>query len=152
MNPFLCDFPTRMQAWKQCRQHMQSESDWLHKVDQCLQFWKQAPEQKTLLNWDNCAEWPDPWQLLYDNQYCASMHSLGVAYSLMLADPTTFHDLQLHLIWSKSHSLQRVVVHTHDVYLNVHWFDKLNVNNLNDCVVQDSWKWVDKKWESMRPK
>ncbi len=152
MNPFLCDFNHRMQAWKQCRQQVQAESDCDAKLDACLQFWKQAPEESVRLDWDNCANWPQPWDLLYENSYCSSCHSLGIAYTLLLADPHMFGELKLQLIWSKSHHIQKVVPRIQDVYLNVGWFDKVAVDKLNDCVVQDTWTWTQKKWQSVRPK
>ena len=152
MNPFLSDYNHRLQAWKQARSQIQQVESVTHKMDIALKFWQQAPEDPIRLDWDACDTWPDPWRLLHDNQYCADLHSVGVAYTLLLAAPNQFTDLRLHLIWSKKDHVQRVVVHTQGYCLNWGWLDRQDLNTLQNMSIQDSWHWTNNEWHSLRPK
>jgi hypothetical protein len=152
MNPFMADYKTRQHAWKQVRDHIQQATDLHHKLDITLKFWSQAPEESVRINWDDCASWPDPWELMHENAYCVSCHSLGIAYTLQLADPVTFNDVSLRLLWDKPNARQRIVVHTHDHYLNWYHVDKLPVHQLKTAITQNVWHWQHRQWHSTRPK
>lgn len=152
MNPFLADYKTRLQYWRELRGQIHAAPDLDAKIDTCLEFWKQAPEEHVRINWDDSATWPGAWDLLHDNAYCASCQSMGIAYTLMLADPDTFPNVQLRLIWDKPHSVQRIVAHTHAYYLNWGYVDKTHVNTLKHVIVQNTWEWHNKQWQTTRPK
>jgi hypothetical protein len=152
MNPFIADYKTRLKQWKMLREQIQQESDLDAKIDLCLQFWQQAPEENMRINWDDASEWPGAWDLLSDNTYCTSSHSLGIAYTLMLADSHTFPNVKLELIWDTRHSVQRIVAKTHGYYLNWGHVDKTAQHLLQHMIIQDAWEWHNKQWISTRPK
>jgi hypothetical protein len=151
-NPFLTDTKHRITSWKNLREQIQQAEHVDHKLDLTLSWWKQAPLQNRVLDWDHAHTWPDPWQLLHDNEYCASAHSLGVAHTLMLADPITFPNVQLKLLWDKPNSLQRIVAHTHTYYLNWGHVDKTPQDVLQHVWIQNIWEYHNKQWRSIRPK
>lgn len=146
MNPFIVDYKTRHDCWKQVRNLISQSDNIQDKISLALNFWKQAPEQSLRLNWDDCSSWPGPWELLHENEYCVSCHSLGIAYTLMLADSSTFPDVQLKLLWHKEQSAQRMVAHTHDYYLNWGHVDKTHESQLQNVITQNTWRWCNKKW------
>jgi len=152
MNPFISDYKTRLHQWKQLRDQIKQTPDPDVKIDTCLAFWKQAPEEHVRIDWDNCQDWPGAWDLLHINAYCTSCHSLGIAYTLMLADSETFPNVQLKLLWDKPHSVQRIVAETHGYCLNWGYVDKTALHLLNHVLVQNTWEWHHKQWISTRPK
>lgn len=152
MNPFLSDYKTRLKHWKLLREQIFLETDLDAKIDLCLKFWRQAPEESVRINWDDATDWPGAWDLLNDNSYCPSCHSLGIAYTLMLADPDTFPNVQLKLIWDIQNSVQRIVAHTHTYYLNWGYVDKTHADRLKHVIIQNTWEWHNKQWQATRPK
>jgi hypothetical protein len=49
-------------------------------------WWQRAPWRAYYLHWDDRENWPDPWQLLADNQYCDLARALGMLYTIKLLD------------------------------------------------------------------
>jgi hypothetical protein len=152
MNPFIQDYATRLAAWKNCRMDINSAPSTQDKIDVCLKFWRLAPVQNPLLNWDNSESWPTAWELLNDNNYCSSSHSLGIALTLVWADPDLFKNVHLDLITDRSYSIQKIVVNWETWYLNHGHVDKIAKNTLQNVHTHERWKWAHKKWITLKPK
>jgi hypothetical protein len=79
------NFADRLESWAALRTEVQSMS-----LEQALQtisnWWYQSPWTGYYLHWDDCATWPDPWQLLSDNTYCDLARGLGILYTITLVD------------------------------------------------------------------
>jgi hypothetical protein len=146
MNPFLSDYKTRLAAWKKCRAEIASQHDTVLQIDLCLQFWKQAPIQNNILNWDDCTVWPTSWEQLENNDYCTSSHSLAVANTLVLGDPSRYQNLSLRLITDRQNSVQKIVVYTQGWILNYGYLDKTSENSLQHVHTNNIWKWAGKQW------
>ena len=83
MNVFQNTYDTRLQSWYQLRQSLENST--LEK--KCIDidnFWQKVPLVNHYLHLDNMGEWPSPWELIYDNNYCTVARGLGMAYTLLL--------------------------------------------------------------------
>lgn len=49
-------------------------------------LWSYCPQQKYYLLYNEVAEWPNPWELIYDNVYCDIAKCLGIMYTLYLTN------------------------------------------------------------------
>jgi hypothetical protein len=87
-------FSQRLAAWNQLRTHAASlpVQESLEAVNQ---WWFRAPWTAYHLHWDDCADWPDPWQLLDDNVYCSLARALGIMYTITLLDREDLQDARL---------------------------------------------------------
>ena len=88
------DFSERLESWAQLRQQcrrLDSEPA-LTKINQ---WWFQTPWTAYHLHWDDQSEWPDPWQLLSDNQYCPVARGLGIMYTISMLDREDLQDAQM---------------------------------------------------------
>lgn len=78
-------FEARLAQWARLREQAKHES-----LESSLQaingWWFAAPWCPYHLHWDDQATWPDPWQLLEDNQYCSVARGLGILYTIALVD------------------------------------------------------------------
>ena len=151
-NPFILSAEQRLACWKHMREQISLNPDVHEKIDLALTWWKIAPLQNRVLDWDQPQTWPTPWHMIYQNEYCTSAHSLGIAHTLLLADPEIFSNLRLQLIWDQAASIQKIVVHTHGYYLNWGHVDKTAQHLLQHMIIQDAWEWHNKQWMSTRPK
>ena len=49
-------------------------------------WWQNTPWRPYYLHWDDRQDWPNPWQLLADNEYCDVARALGIMYTIKLLD------------------------------------------------------------------
>jgi hypothetical protein len=83
MNVFLQDYYTRLRFWTDLRQNLETAD--LETI--CVEvdrFWQQAPLSAHYLHPDDVEEWPTPWELINDNNFCLYARALGILYTLML--------------------------------------------------------------------
>lgn len=87
-------FEQRLRHWHDLREQAHALP-----VDQALalidQWWSRTPWTAYYLHWDDQADWPDPWQLLYDNVFCDVARALGIMYTIVLMDRQDFPDFCL---------------------------------------------------------
>jgi len=83
INIFLLDYESRLRGWAVLREELVNSTleNICIKVDD---FWQRAPTNNHYLHPDFIKDWPDPWQLLLDNNYCSYSRALGMIYTLLL--------------------------------------------------------------------
>jgi hypothetical protein len=75
----------RLDRWKQFRKRLGTlpiESA----LAECAEFWQNAPFTPYYLDHLDQENWPDPWQLVYENYYCDLAKALGIVYTLHLSE------------------------------------------------------------------
>ena len=85
------NFSERLESWAQLRQQCQKldPEPALIKINS---WWFQTPWTAYHLHWDDQADWPDPWQLLSDDQYCPVARGLGILYTIAMLDREDMQD------------------------------------------------------------
>ena len=85
------NFSERLESWAQLRQQCQTldSEPALIKINS---WWFQTPWTAYHLHWDDQADWPDPWQLLSDDQYCPVARGLGILYTIAMLDREDLQD------------------------------------------------------------
>ena len=88
------NFSERLESWAQLRQQCRTldSEPALIKINQ---WWFQTPWTAYHLHWDDQADWPDPWQLLSDDQYCPVARGLGIMYTIAMLDREDLQDSQM---------------------------------------------------------
>lgn len=82
-NIFLDDYYSRLRAWYQLRENLSSAD--LNTI--CVEvdkFWQKTPLARHYLHPADTIEWPTPWELISDNNYCLYARGLGMIYTLLL--------------------------------------------------------------------
>lgn len=83
MNPFQLTFSERLREWNELRNSVQSKTT----LEQCVSiddWWQRAPLVNHYLHPLDTHNWPDPWQLLSENEYCRIARGLGICYTMHL--------------------------------------------------------------------
>jgi hypothetical protein len=88
------DFSERLESWAQLRQQCR-QLDSEPALTKINQWWFQTPWTAYHLHWDDQQDWPDPWQLLSDNQYCPVARGLGIMYTISMLDREDMQDAQM---------------------------------------------------------
>jgi len=88
------DFSERLESWAQLRQQCR-QLDSEPALIKINQWWFQTPWTAYHLHWDDQVDWPDPWQLLSDDQYCPVARGLGIMYTIAMLDREDLQDAQM---------------------------------------------------------
>ena len=76
-------FEDRLESWTELRQELETHPDPLNKV---VESWSQAPLSSRTCDPYDPASWPDPWELVSENEYCDFTKILAIYYTLSLTD------------------------------------------------------------------
>lgn len=82
-NIFFLDFYSRLKVWADFRDKISTEPLEVQVVE-VDKFWQQAPIITHYLHPCDVEDWPDPWELINDNNYCYYGRALGMVYTLLL--------------------------------------------------------------------
>jgi hypothetical protein len=130
-NVFLFDYEFRMRNWSRLRDQLEKES----LTNICIavdSFWQKTPTTNHYLHPDFIKDWPDPWQLLYDNTFCLYSRALGMIYTLLLLGIRNI-DL-VDAVDDNSNEVVLVLVDDAKYVLN-YWPDTVVNNHINDFVI-----------------
>lgn len=128
MNHFLMDFYSRLQSWRDLREHLQDKNSAI-KAERIDAFWQKVPTVNYYLHPDYISQWPDPWQLIHDNNYCPYARALGIIYTFLLLGTRN-----LALVDAKDHNSNEVVLVLFDnaKYVMNYWPGTVLNNRLAD--------------------
>lgn len=83
MNTFLQDYYTRLRDWFKLKETLRDQD--LETI--CIEvdrFWQKTPITPHYLHPADVIDWPTPWELINDNNYCYYGRALGMIYTLLL--------------------------------------------------------------------
>ena len=90
----------RLLSWREFREHISKLSK-EEAITETARLWSQAPISNQYLATDLIEDWPDPWQLIHYNQYDDISITLGMVYTLTLADDR-FNDVVIKVLSDSS--------------------------------------------------
>jgi len=83
INVFQLNYEARLKSWYDLRKSLENSD--IKTV--CLaidKWWQYAPLLNHHLHPDDIDNWPGPWELLVENNYCQISRGLGMVYTLQL--------------------------------------------------------------------
>ena len=86
----------RLLSWREFREHISKLSK-EEAIEEAARLWSRAPISNQYLAADLPEDWPDPWQLIHYNQYDDISITLGMIYTLTLADER-FDDVEFRVL------------------------------------------------------
>lgn len=83
INIFFLDFYARLRDWHDLRENLKdADAETIYiEVDK---YWQRAPIRAHYLHPTDIESWPNPWNLINDNDYCLYGRALGMIYTLLL--------------------------------------------------------------------
>lgn len=133
MSPFINGTQRLLQSWKDLRRSLTSSISDIEHLSLVINFWSFAPLSVRCLDWDRPEEWPDPWNLVYSNNFDESSISLGMMYTLLLSEDQrwTIDRCRLKLIKDDAHSVQKIILAVDELKLLNYEYKKIvDINSL----------------------
>ena len=83
INVFQLSYEARLKSWYDLRKSLEN-SDIKTRCTQIDDWWQKAPIVNHYLHPQEVTDWPGPWELLVENNYCQIARGLGMVYTLLL--------------------------------------------------------------------
>ena len=133
INIFLLDYYTRLREWFKLKENLKDQdiSTICIEVDR---FWQKTPLLNHYLHPDEIEDWPSPWELINDNEYCLYARGLGMVYTLMLLGVKDIDFVDI--IDDNRENVVLVLVDNAKYVLNYHPNSVLNINLSSFTVVK----------------
>jgi len=82
-NVFQLNYEARLKSWYDLRKSLE-DSDIKTICLEIDKWWQRAPLVNHYLHQTDIDNWPGPWELLVENNYCQLARGLGMVYTLQL--------------------------------------------------------------------
>lgn len=87
-------YEDRLRAWHDFRNQIEVSNDPIQLV---IDQYNQSPTVSLYTDPWTPSTWPNPWELIQENQYCEFCKLLGICYSLQLTDKFSQAPFEIHI-------------------------------------------------------
>ncbi len=87
-------YEDRLILWRQFRDTLEISKD---PIQATINFYNQAPHSKLSTDPYTSSTWPDPWELLEENNYCSFVKILAICYTLQLTNVLSSAVYEIHI-------------------------------------------------------
>ena len=87
-------FEERMIIWREFRASLETTIDPIQEV---IDFYSRAPACTIAADPFTPSTWPNPWELLEENNYCPFVKILAICYTLQLTDVLSQASYEIHI-------------------------------------------------------
>tara|TARA_Y100001937_G_C6884182_1_gene226083 strand:- start:8 stop:436 length:429 start_codon:yes stop_codon:yes gene_type:complete len=77
------NFYQNMELWLGLRNQLEVDKN---PFDSVFEFWNNVPTSKISIDPYDKLSWPDPWEMILENDYCRFRKILGICYTLQLTE------------------------------------------------------------------
>lgn len=82
----------RLSMWRDFRNGL-DKTNTLDVCNTVVQWWKSAPLVSISIDPVNSEQWPTPWEMLHQGDFCDNSLALGMAYTIYYANPDIKNEL-----------------------------------------------------------
>ena len=104
-------YQDRLQAWSNFRQSLETSED---PIQDTIDFYNSAPTTTIAIDPYTQSSWPDPWELLEENNYCAFVKILAICYTLQLTDVLSQASYEIHITRDREKSATYYLLYVDD--------------------------------------
>lgn len=94
-------YEERLRIWREFREKLDKSHDPIQDV---IDFYYNIPEVSLAADPYTPSTWPDPWELLEENNYCSFVKILAICYTLQLTDVLSTASCEIHITYDKEKS------------------------------------------------
>jgi hypothetical protein len=105
---------TRLKMWRGFRQSLDIENT-LEVCQTVVDWWKTSPIVSISIDPVDCSEWPTPWEMLHQGDFCENSLALGMAYTIYYANNRIPN--RLVFVQNKKDSIQKLCALIDEKYL-----------------------------------
>ena len=107
-------YEERLTIWRKFRDGLEFSED---PIQDTIDFYKQAPMCSIATDPYNPDKWPDPWELLEENNYCPFVKILAICYTLQLTDVLSQASYEIHITRDNENSETYYLLFVNDIVI-----------------------------------
>ena len=130
-NVFQLNYEARLKSWYDLRKSLE-DSDIKTICTEIDNWWQKAPLVNHYLHPNDIDNWPGPWDLLVENNYCQIARGLGMVYTLQLVG---IKDIDFCLAVDDNNEECALVMVDSAKYICNYYPNTVISNSLNDFTV-----------------
>ena len=104
-------YEQRMVIWRDFRSKIETSLD---PIQETIDFYNQAPSCPIAADPYTPSSWPDPWELLEENNYCSFVKILAICYTLQLTDVLSQASYEIHITRDNENSETYYLLYVND--------------------------------------
>ena len=107
-------YQDRLQEWSNFRQSLETSND---PIQDTIDFYNSAPTTSIAIDPYTQSTWPDPWELLEENNYCSFVKILAICYTLQLTDVLSQASYEIHITRDNENSSTYYLLYVDDIVI-----------------------------------
>ena len=108
---FKKSYEQRLVIWRSLRDGLEVSKD---PIQEAIDFYNQAPKCLIAADPYTPSTWPDPWELLEENNYCSFVKILAICYTLQLTDVLSQASFEIHITRDNKNSETYYLLYIND--------------------------------------
>ena len=105
-------YEDRLVVWREFRNGLETASD---PIQETIDFYNRAPKCVFAADPFTPSSWPDPWELLEENNYCSFVKILAICYTLQLTDVLSQASYEIHITRDNENSETYYLLYVDDI-------------------------------------
>jgi hypothetical protein len=105
-------YEDRLVVWREFRNGLETASD---PIQETIDFYNRAPKCVFAADPFTPSSWPDPWELLEENNYCSFVKILAICYTLQLTDVSSQASYEIHITRDNENSETYYLLYVDDI-------------------------------------
>lgn len=97
--PYLLPPEDRLRHWKDFRSTLEADSTDENHLLAVMNYWNQYPLNSRYIDPFDPEEWPTPWELIHENEYCRSSLAYMMAQTLLMCSDDRWTPDRLRLMY-----------------------------------------------------
>jgi|TARA_B110000977_G_scaffold158923_1_gene202618 hypothetical protein len=107
-------YEERLGIWREFREGLETAED---PIQEAIDFYNQAPYCLIAADPFTPSTWPDPWELLEENNYCMFVKILAICYTLQLTDVLKRSNYEIHITRDNENSETYYLLYVDDIVI-----------------------------------
>jgi len=104
-------YEDRLTFWREFRNNLETAKD---PIQEAINFYDRAPRCSIATDPYTPSSWPDPWELLEENNYCSFVKILAICYTLQLTDVLSQASYEIHITRDNENSETYYLLYVND--------------------------------------
>ena len=107
-------YQERLLFWRELRDSLEVSKN---PIQDTIDFYNCAPHCSIATDPYTPSSWPDPWELLEENNYCAFVKILAICYTLQLTDVLSQASYEIHITRDNENSETYYLLYVDDAVI-----------------------------------
>ena len=107
-------YQERLVIWREFRDTLEASAN---PIQDTIDFYNQAPSCLIAADPYTPSSWPNPWELLEENNYCSFVKILAICYTLQLTDVLSQASYEIHITRDNENSETYYLLYVDDIVI-----------------------------------